>query len=1039
MRGRPIPELEIESRYVLLAPLAEDKRVLDVGGDAASLMLLAEAGAAELTAASEQPDTLCAQLVESGIEGIEVVPTPTLPLSFEDGAFDLIICHDLGEWVSQDKGWIAEVRRVLSADGFVAFALANPNGLRLSNLCGKDFSSALSYEEAFAELSETFGVLTVFVQSPMAANLFYDIESTEEETDLVFDRSLLTEDIDEAGWYVLVFGPSSIHRDDLAIVQVPFASMAQAVRSREAEAPLRAAFPDELEVEIEESSAANTASPEDNSAAILQLEQENHDLTARLEKANADVNHAITLHNQAMENLGARDAELRRLQTHVLELENAPVTDEAETSLLHHRIAALKADRQDEHDKLLLLRQRSATLETEHSGLLQSVPLLRARIKALKIERRREKEKIALLRERQNSLQAELEFSQAGILELELELANLRAERDNLIQERDSLAQERDSLAQVRDSLVQVRDRLAQERNSERDRLTQERDAAQQQRDAAVQERGEAQQQRYAATQERDAAHQQRDAAIQERDAAQQQRDTAIQERDAAQQDHDVAAQERDAAHRERDMAAQEWNAATQERDTLRQERDDALQTRDDALRTRDATSRERDEIAKQRDELRQERDDALQTRDDALRTRDATSRERDEIAQQRDKLVAERDSINRQLEELATAKETAARDLEGLAGQKDAIAQERDTVVAELSSTASQRDEIAFELNSVREEISAVTSELDTARRQIEDVGDDRDNSRRELEELREQADRERQDNKRLVSDLAMMQTRVDGLKEERQREQHELGALRQKLLGIETEHQSATGELELARQRIATLKDDRNGEQQKLSNLRGKLTAIEAENAALNELRRELERTQQLVANTDAMIYAERQAAEKANNELQALKQEMEAHVGDRRSFESQIKDLLEEVGQLRQASSDEVEAGNDHLGQDNGELLEALGKEKTRNEELLDELAQIKNRMGGLESENQSLATVIQRLTDEAHERSMGDTPFAPTDETDTVIAKSPLLLGENAAESNEPKQPRDSVGRAIETSLEDIEDLIAGSVPPSPSRR
>ncbi|OGR10006.1 MAG: hypothetical protein A2341_05465 [Deltaproteobacteria bacterium RIFOXYB12_FULL_58_9] len=1004
MRGRPIPELEIESRYVLLAPLAEDKRVLDVGGDAASLMLLAEAGAAELTAASEQPDTLCAQLVESGIEGIEVVPTPTLPLSFEDGAFDLIICHDLGEWVSQDKGWIAEVRRVLSADGFVAFALANPNGLRLSNLCGKDFSSALSYEEAFAELSETFGVLTVFVQSPMAANLFYDIESTEEETDLVFDRSLLTEDIDEAGWYVLVFGPSSIHRDDLAIVQVPFASMAQAVRSREAEAPLRAAFPDELEVEIEESSAANTASPEDNSAAILQLEQENHDLTARLEKANADVNHAITLHNQAMENLGARDAELRRLQTHVLELENAPVTDEAETSLLHHRIAALKADRQDEHDKLLLLRQRSATLETEHSGLLQSVPLLRARIKALKIERRREKEKIALLRERQNSLQAELEFSQAGILELELELANLRAERDNLIQERDSLAQERDSLAQVRDSLVQVRDRLAQERNSERDRLTQERDAAQQQRDAAVQERGEAQQQRYAATQERDAAHQQRDAAIQERDAAQQQRDTAIQERDAAQQDHDVAAQERDAAHRERDMAAQEWNAATQERDTLRQERDDALQTRDDALRTRDATSRERDEIA-----------------------------------QQRDKLVAERDSINRQLEELATAKETAARDLEGLAGQKDAIAQERDTVVAELSSTASQRDEIAFELNSVREEISAVTSELDTARRQIEDVGDDRDNSRRELEELREQADRERQDNKRLVSDLAMMQTRVDGLKEERQREQHELGALRQKLLGIETEHQSATGELELARQRIATLKDDRNGEQQKLSNLRGKLTAIEAENAALNELRRELERTQQLVANTDAMIYAERQAAEKANNELQALKQEMEAHVGDRRSFESQIKDLLEEVGQLRQASSDEVEAGNDHLGQDNGELLEALGKEKTRNEELLDELAQIKNRMGGLESENQSLATVIQRLTDEAHERSMGDTPFAPTDETDTVIAKSPLLLGENAAESNEPKQPRDSVGRAIETSLEDIEDLIAGSVPPSPSRR
>ena len=70
MSGSINPEIEVQPRYVLLASLAEERRVLDFGGDLNGILVLAEAGPEELTTCSMQADSLIAQLQEAEVEGL---------------------------------------------------------------------------------------------------------------------------------------------------------------------------------------------------------------------------------------------------------------------------------------------------------------------------------------------------------------------------------------------------------------------------------------------------------------------------------------------------------------------------------------------------------------------------------------------------------------------------------------------------------------------------------------------------------------------------------------------------------------------------------------------------------------------------------------------------------------------------------------------------------------------------------------------------------------------------------------------------------
>ncbi|MBI3179474.1 MAG: methyltransferase domain-containing protein, partial [Deltaproteobacteria bacterium] len=258
-KGTPRHELEVDSRYVFLTSLAAERRVLDLGGSGRALLTLAEAGTAELTHCSDDAAAVQAALNDAGVEGVDVRGGAELPLPFEDQAFDLIICHDLGDKLVRDEQWAAELRRVLDPAGYLVLALANPEGKVVSDLTGERFSAPLTYQQAFEKLSPSFGVLTLIGQSPVVANLFYDFESDTEEPGLVFDRSLLTEESEEAGWYVLIFGPEAVHRDDLTIVQAPYPAVIEAVAATRgagapaetAEAPADAARLAELEELVE--------------------------------------------------------------------------------------------------------------------------------------------------------------------------------------------------------------------------------------------------------------------------------------------------------------------------------------------------------------------------------------------------------------------------------------------------------------------------------------------------------------------------------------------------------------------------------------------------------------------------------------------------------------------------------------------------------------------------------------------------------------------------------------------------------------------
>lgn len=286
--GKPRRDIEVWARYVAIANLVDGKRILDIQGDFTSVMQMAEAGAAELTVTCETPESLKAELIEAEAEGIEVLEVSAPPWQFETAAFDLILFHDLANFLATDDIWVTELRRVLDPNGYLVLAIPNPAGQRLSNLFGEEVLSPLSYEEVFAKLSPTFGQLTLLGQSPVVANLFYDFQSEEEDPSLVFDRSLLSDDADQAGWFILIFGPETVRRDDLVIVQNPWQPLVEAVEQRRTvvQAPAAAeAVPQTAEVSEVTEAVVTVEAVE----SLQALEQEKQAMQAQLQMVEAQV------------------------------------------------------------------------------------------------------------------------------------------------------------------------------------------------------------------------------------------------------------------------------------------------------------------------------------------------------------------------------------------------------------------------------------------------------------------------------------------------------------------------------------------------------------------------------------------------------------------------------------------------------------------------------------------------------------------------------------------------------------------------------
>ena len=103
MKGELV-EAEHLTRYWWSAALAPGRRVLDAGcGMAYGSLLLADAGAAEVTGVDLAEDVILAARADAG-DRVRLQPGDVRSLPFEDGAFDLVVCFEVIEHVeAQDE------------------------------------------------------------------------------------------------------------------------------------------------------------------------------------------------------------------------------------------------------------------------------------------------------------------------------------------------------------------------------------------------------------------------------------------------------------------------------------------------------------------------------------------------------------------------------------------------------------------------------------------------------------------------------------------------------------------------------------------------------------------------------------------------------------------------------------------------------------------------------------------------------------------------------------------------------------------------
>lgn len=377
-------ELELATRYAMAAPLADNRRILDFGGHSVpGLVALAEAGARELVVASNAAAALTEALNSAGLEGIDVMADDAAGLADGLEPFDLIVCHDLPARLSADARFGETLRRLLTPDGYLMAAVANPKGTFLSEVAGTRFTPEIPYEELVDRIGPSFATLTVFGQTPVTGTLFFDFADTSEDTGLSLDRSLLPDEDDEAGWFVLLFGPVAQHRDDLAIVQLPFASVvAAAARRGAAVAPLGAA-------PRGEANPAATAGLREAQERIAQLEVERNAVRVELQAAHSALSMVTVLGGLppggAAADTAAREDAHDRLQV----LETALGASERNAAALQEQLsaamalgdaaAAQRAATEALQDRLSSSLDNAATLEATLTQAQRQVAQLEAR------------------------------------------------------------------------------------------------------------------------------------------------------------------------------------------------------------------------------------------------------------------------------------------------------------------------------------------------------------------------------------------------------------------------------------------------------------------------------------------------------------------------------------------------------------------------------------------------------------------------------------------------------------------------------------
>lgn len=119
---------EHRARYHWASRAVAGKDVLDAAcGVGYGIEILAAAGAKSVTGVDLDPEAIAAAKSRFGKDAADLVEADLGELPFADDSFDAVVCFETIEHVEEPKRALAELRRVLRADGLLIVSSPNPD------------------------------------------------------------------------------------------------------------------------------------------------------------------------------------------------------------------------------------------------------------------------------------------------------------------------------------------------------------------------------------------------------------------------------------------------------------------------------------------------------------------------------------------------------------------------------------------------------------------------------------------------------------------------------------------------------------------------------------------------------------------------------------------------------------------------------------------------------------------------------------------------------------------------------------------------
>jgi 2-polyprenyl-3-methyl-5-hydroxy-6-metoxy-1,4-benzoquinol methylase len=175
MRGELV-EVEHLARYAWATALASGRRTLDAGcGLGYGAAMLADAGANSVAAVDVAPEIVDVARDQAGDRvTFEVADVRSLPLG--DDAFDLVVCFEVIEHITEQEIALDELRRVLAPGGLLVMSSPNPD----VNVPGNPHHvHELTPAELEGLLSHRWGAVRILQQYDFEASAVLTAESVE--------------------------------------------------------------------------------------------------------------------------------------------------------------------------------------------------------------------------------------------------------------------------------------------------------------------------------------------------------------------------------------------------------------------------------------------------------------------------------------------------------------------------------------------------------------------------------------------------------------------------------------------------------------------------------------------------------------------------------------------------------------------------------------------------------------------------------------------------------------------------------------------